>query len=102
MRAPGSRYRKAMRERRQLVISRQTGDATLATEVIGDDADLAQRIAELKASVPDIGPVEARFLATRCDGCGTTAELDFDNPRLPDSWAAADNGDFFPRCQALN
>lgn len=60
----------AVRGRQQLKIDRRTGDATLTTEVIDDDAGFGQRIAELKASVPDIGPVEARFLTTVCDGCG--------------------------------
>lgn len=87
-----------MRERQQLIVDRNTGDATMTTEVIDDNAGFAERIAGLKDSVPDIGPVEARFLTTVCDGCGTTASLDFDDPRLPGGWASCEAGDFCPHC----
>jgi hypothetical protein len=89
-----------MRERQRLVIDRQTGDASLSAEVIDDNADFAARIAGLKESVPDIGPVEARLLTSVCDGCGARAELDFDNPKMPPGWASADTGDYCPGCQA--
>jgi hypothetical protein len=57
---------------------------------------------ELKDSVPDIGPVEARMLTAVCDGCGVPVDLDFDHPELPGGWAATEAGDFCPACQALN
>lgn len=91
-----------MRQRQSLKIDRQTGDATLTTETLDDDADFAARIRELKESVPDTGPVEARFLALTCNGCGAVAELDFDNPELPPGWASCADGDFCPACQVLN
>jgi len=87
-----------MRQRQSLKLDRETGDAIVTTETL-PGAGFGQRIAGLKESVPDIGPVEARFLHARCDGCGTTAELDFDNPRMPDGWAGHDDGDYCPRCQ---
>ena len=91
-----------MRGRQHLVIDRQTGDATLTTEVIDDDADFATRIAELKASVPEPGPGDVSFATAVCNGCGATAGIDFGNPRMPDGWASCDDGDFCPRCQTLN
>lgn len=91
-----------MRQRQSLKVDRKSGAATVTTETVDDDVGFAQRIAELKESVPDIGPVEARSLTTLCDGCGATVALDFDNPRLPDGWAATCDGDFCPRCRALN
>lgn len=91
-----------MRHRQQLAISRQTGDATLTTVAIDDDADFAQRIRELKESLPDIGPTDAKFATAACDGCGTRAALDFEDPKLPRGWVAAEAGDFCPVCQALN
>ena len=91
-----------MRQRQSLKVDRKSGDATVTTETLSDEAGFAQRIRELKESVPDIGPVEARSLATLCDGCGSGAALDFESPRLPDGWAATGAGDFCPACQALN
>lgn len=91
-----------MRERQTLRADRKTGDVTVSSELVDDDAGFDQRIAELKASVPDIGPVEARSLRTVCDGCEAVAELDFENPRLRDGWAATEAGDFCPGCQSLN
>ena len=78
-----------MRHRQQLVIDRQTGEASLTAVAIDDDAGFTQRVFELQSSVPDIGPVEARSLTAVCDGCGTRADLDFDAPELPDRRAAA-------------
>jgi hypothetical protein len=91
-----------MRQRQSLKVDRKSGAATVTTETLDDDVSFSQRIAELKASVPDIGPVEARFLALACNGCGTTAAVDFESPRLPDGWTATEAGDFCPGCQALN
>lgn len=91
-----------MRERRSLKIDTKSGDVTVTTEALDDDVSFAQRIAELKDSVPDIGPVDARFLALACNGCEATAPLDFNSPRLPDGWVACEAGDFCPRCQALS
>lgn len=72
----------------------------MTTEVIDGDAGFAERIAGLRGSVPaDLGPVEAKFLTALCDGCGATAELDFDNPRMPEGWAEQGDGDYCPRCQ---
>jgi hypothetical protein len=90
-----------MRERQQLVIDRRTGGATVTTEIV-PDAGFAERIAGLKASVPDIGPVEARSLTVLCDGCGARAGVDFDSPELPPGWAACEAGDLCPRCQSLS
>jgi hypothetical protein len=91
-----------MRQREQLFIDGQTGDATLTTEVL-EDASFEQRIAELQASVPaGFGPDAVRILTTLCDGCGATAELDPGNPRYPEGWADREDGDFCPRCQSLN
>jgi hypothetical protein len=90
-----------MRQRERLVINRQTGERTMTTEVIDDNAGFAQRIRELKDSMPDIGPVEARFLGVTCNGCGTTVSVDFDEPRLPGGWVSCDEGDFCPNCQTI-
>ena len=98
----GSGYRVLMRHRQRLVISRQTGDAALTTEAVDDDAGFAQRIRELKDSLPDIGRVEGRFADAVCDGRGRRVALDFDNPALPRGWAATGHGDFCPGCQSLN
>jgi hypothetical protein len=86
-----------MRVRRQLVISRETGDATLRTEVLSA-AGFGQRARELKASLPDTGPVEERLAVLVCDGCGARAELDFDAPQYPEGWRERPDGDFCPRC----
>ncbi len=91
-----------MRERQRLMINRETGDGEMITEVIDDNAGFGQRIRELKDSVPDMGPNPARFLLLSCNGCPATANLDFDDPRLPDGWVACEAGDFCPRCQALS
>jgi hypothetical protein len=85
-----------MRERQCLVISRENGGAC-TTEIL-PDADWDQRARELKASVPDIGAIEARLFAVRCDGCGRAAELDFDDPHLPGGWASGEDGEFCPAC----
>jgi hypothetical protein len=91
-----------MRGRQHTFIDRQTGDISVTTEVIDDDADFEQRIAELKASMPELQPGDVCFAMATCNGCGATAEVDYDNPRLPDGWAATEAGDFCPRCQSLN
>jgi hypothetical protein len=91
-----------MRQRQSLKISRQSGTATVRTEVLTDDPGFARRIQELKDSLPDIGPVEARFAAAVCNGCGARVALDFDDPRLPGGWAVTEAGDFCPGCQTLN
>ena len=88
-----------MRQRERLVIHKQHG-VSMTTELIDDDADFAQRIRELKDTVPDIGPIEARFLAVSCNGCEAVASLDFDDPRLPSGWVACDAGDFCPACRS--
>jgi hypothetical protein len=85
------------RVRQQLHISRQTGDATLRTEIL-PPADFEQRAAEMKASLPDIGQVEARYAVLACDGCGVRTELDFDRPVYPPGWDERDDGDFCPAC----
>jgi hypothetical protein len=89
------------RERQHLVIDRHTGAATVTTEVI-DNAGFAERVAGLKGSVPDLGPVEAASLTVACDGCGTRAVLDFEDPRLPGGWASCEAGDFCQGCQSLS
>jgi len=78
------------RVRKQAVISLATGDVTYRTEVL-PAAGFAGRTAELKASLPDIGPVEARLAVIVCDGCGVRAELDYDAPALPDGWQERDD-----------
>jgi hypothetical protein len=91
-----------MRERQHLVIDRATGDATLTTELVDDDADARQRMAELKAALPEPQPGDTCLACVLCDGCGARAEVDFGNPRMPDGWASTEDGDFCPRCQSLN
>jgi hypothetical protein len=86
------------RVRQQLWMSRTDGSARYGAELIEDDATFAERMAGLKASLPDIGPVEARSIALTCDGCGTMAELGWDDPRLPDGWTERPDGDYCPDC----
>ena len=87
-----------MRERQRLVVSRQTGDAIYATEIL-PDAGWDQRVRELKDSVPPPdGGAEARFLAVACNGCGHAAGLDFDHPQLPAGWVSREGGEFCPAC----
>jgi hypothetical protein len=89
-----------MRQRQRLVISMRRG-VSVTTETIEDDASFAQRIRELKDSLPPgMGPVEARFLTVTCNGCEAVASLDFDDPRLPSGWVACDAGDFCPKCRS--
>jgi hypothetical protein len=87
-----------MRQRQSLAFDRKSGAVTATAETLCD-AGFAQRAAELKESVPDIGPVEAPSLAAVCDGCGARAALDFDSPQMPDGWAEHDDGDYCPACQ---
>ncbi len=79
------------------MVNRMTGDFTETGEVL-PAAEFAQRAAELKASLPDIGPVLARASVLICDGCGARAELDFDDPRYPGGWRELPGGDFCPDC----
>jgi hypothetical protein len=89
------------RVRKQAVISLATGDVTYRTEVL-PAAGFADRTAGLKASLPDIGPVEARSAVLVCDGCGVRAELDFDVPVFPDGWRERPDGDFCPACAEVH
>lgn len=82
------------------MINRETGSSEMSTEIIDDDADFGQRAQDLKDSLPDLGPDAARVLTLVCNGCGAAPRLDFDEPRLPDGWAASDAGEFCPRCQS--
>lgn len=86
-----------MRQRERLVIHKEHG-VSMTTEIIDDDADFAQRARELKATLPDTGPAGAGAAAVICNGCGTSASVDFDNPRLPGGWVSCAEGDFCPRC----
>ena len=89
------------RLQQRLFIDKATGDATLSCEVL-PDADLAERIRDLKATIPasmdTADPETVRRAILRCDGCGTVAELDWDDPRRPDDWTEGDDGDFCPAC----
>jgi hypothetical protein len=90
-----------VRERQRLVVSRQTGAAVYATEVL-PDADWDQRVRELKDSVPPpAGGAEARFLTVACNGCGRAAALDFDHPQLPGGWVSREAGEFCPACSRI-
>ena len=84
----------------RLLIDKATGDATVTREVL-PDAPLAERIRDLKATVParmDADPDAVRRAVLRCDGCQVTAQLDWDDPRAPDGWTERDEGDFCPAC----
>ncbi len=83
------------RMRQQLVIDRETGDASLSAEVL-PDAGFEQRTRELKDSLPDM-PGE-RLAHLVCDGCGAVAVLDYDRPELPAGWRERADGDFCPVC----
>lgn len=85
-----------MRERRVIRIDLVTGQVTERVEQLGD-AGLPERIAELKASVPD-GDTGDRVLAVLCNGCGLSADLDFGDPQLPEGWTTGGAGEFCPGC----
>lgn len=85
-----------MRERQVAVVSRQ-GDAVVTTEIL-PDASFEQRCRELRGTVPDIGPVQARVLSVSCNRCGARAELNLDRPQLPPGWITNDEGEFCPSC----
>jgi hypothetical protein len=91
-----------MRERRRVAIDRHTGAVSGHVEIIDDQAGFAQRVRELKESLPDIGLADARAARIVCNGCGAAASLDFDDPRLPRGWVSCDTGDFCPGCQSLS
>jgi hypothetical protein len=96
-------FARAQREIRQVRIDRVTGDTTIVTEVVDDDgAGAAARFAALKESLPDMGPDATGIAHVLCNGCGTTAEVDFERPVLPAGWVADADGDFCPRCHASN
>lgn len=86
-----------VRVRQHVVVSKKTGDAEFRAEVL-PDASFAERLRQLKASVPEIGEAENRYASLRCDGCGAVAALDFDDPQLPDGWQELVDGDFCPDC----
>jgi len=88
------------RIRQRLFVARETGDADMACEVL-PDADLDQRIRDLKATVPSAlaaDPDAIRRCALCCDGCGAVIELDYDNPRKPEGWTEQADGDYCPAC----
>lgn len=87
-----------MRVRQRLTVNRVTGAAEFREELL-PAAGFAQRAAELKASLPDIGEAATRLAVLICNGCGARAELDFDAPRYPDGWRELPDGDFCPRCR---
>lgn len=86
-----------MRVRQHLTVDRATGEGEFREELL-PAAGFGQRVTELRASLPDIGDVQARLAVLICDGCGARAELDFDAPRYPDGWRELPGGDFCPRC----
>ena len=85
------------RVRRRVTVDRVTGAVDVTEEVL-PAAEFTQRAAELKASLPNIGPVEARTSVLVCDGCGARTELDFDDPQYPGGWRELPGGDFCPDC----
>jgi hypothetical protein len=87
------------RIRRRLTVDRVAGGFGYTEEVL-PAAEFTQRVTELKASLPDIGPAAARTAVLACDGCGAREELDFDDPRYPAGWRELPTGDFCPDCVA--
>lgn len=80
-----------------LFINRATGDVTITRGIL-PDADLATRIRDLKAAIPDMDSDAVRHASVRCDGCQVVVELDWDDPRAPDGWAEREGGDVCPAC----
>lgn len=86
------------RMQERLLIDKATGDATLTRHIL-PDAPLPERIEELKAIIPAaMDPDSIRTATLACDGCGASAELDWDDPRSPAGWTERDDGDFCPAC----
>lgn len=88
-----------MRQRRISRLDLATGTVTIRTEQVPGDASMSQRFAELRAAIP-ADPDAIRFAAVACNGCPARAEVDYDDPQLPDGWAATPAGEFCPACVA--
>lgn len=88
-----------MRERNSVVIHRN--GCVDATQERLSDASLDERIAELKASIPQAVMQDCitRFLTILCDGCGASEQVDFDKPSLPEGWVESDKGELCPVCK---
>jgi len=88
----------------RLFVDKKTGDATLTREIL-PDGDFAGRFRDLQATIPaGMDPADPETVcraSLRCDGCGTVAVLDWDDPRKPDGWTERGDGDFCPACSSL-
>lgn len=59
---------------------------------------MPQRVREMLANLPPIENPTMKAAIIKCDGCGTHAKLDFDNPQLPEGWRETSEGDFCSEC----
>jgi hypothetical protein len=83
-------------------IDRNTGQVTRTTEDL-PAAGFAERVAYLQATAPaGMADAPIRFAGVRCDGCGTSAPVDYDRPQLPRGWTSTSGGDFCPACSTQN
>lgn len=89
------------KSRREIVkLDRRTGRVAIATET-AETGSFAERTAGLAAAAhASLGdePVIEEFAQLMCDGCGATAEIDLDAPRLPAGWRETDRGDLCAAC----
>ena len=86
-----------MRARQVVRIDRATGGSAGYVELVPGEAGIAQRFAELRASLPADVDGE-RFAWISCDGCPARAGVDPEDPRLPGGWVTIPGGDFCPAC----
>lgn len=88
-----------MRVRQVARLDLVTGTVAGRAEMVPGDADVQQRFAKLRASLP-AGLDGERVATIACDGCTASAKVDYDNPRLPGGWIATPAGDFCPACHS--
>lgn len=86
-----------MRVRQVVRVDLADGTLEASAEVLPGDVSVSQRFAELRASLP-VGIDGARVATVACDDCPARAEVDYEDPQLPDGWVTTHAGEFCPAC----